>query len=53
MRTPSETEVQFIVQKCRYVPKEIDIYGDKDPVIRKVIQMETKQEVEIPVQNKK
>lgn len=41
-RTPSEQEVKFIIEKCRYVPKAVDIDGSKDRVIKKVLEIETK-----------
>lgn len=37
MRTPLEAEVKFIMEKCRYVPKLINIDGEKDRIIKKVI----------------
>ena len=41
-RTPSEEEVNFIMAKCRYVPKAVDIDGDKDQVIKRVLKQESK-----------
>ena len=41
-RTPSEEEVNFIMAKCRYVPKAVDIDGHKDRVIKRVLQQESK-----------
>ena len=42
LRTPTEEEVKFIIAKCRYVPKAIDIDGKKDIVIKKVLEQEKK-----------
>jgi hypothetical protein len=42
LRTPAEEEVKFIVAKCRYVSKAVDIDGSKDRVIKKVLEIETK-----------
>lgn len=36
-RTPAEEEVKFIMEKCRYVPKQVAIGGEKDRVIKKVL----------------
>lgn len=37
LRTPIEAEVKFIMQKCRYVPKLVNIDGEKDKIIKKVV----------------
>ena len=37
LRTPSEEEVKFIMEKCRYVPKLVTIGGEKDKIIKKVL----------------
>ena len=42
LRTPEEDEVKFIMAKCRYVPKAIEIDGSKDKVIKKVLEQEKK-----------
>lgn len=41
-RTPTEQEVKFILEKCRYVPKAVDIDGSKDRVIKKILEIENK-----------
>lgn len=37
LRTPVESEVKFIMEKCRYVPKQVNIDGEKDKIIKKVV----------------
>lgn len=44
LRNPSEQEVEFIMAKCRYVPKLVDIDGAKDFMIKKVIEKDGKKE---------
>lgn len=34
--------MKFILEKCRYVPKAVDIDGSKDKVIKKILEIENK-----------
>lgn len=43
LRTPAEDEVKFIMRKCKYVPKLVHIDGEKDKIIKKVIEGQQKQ----------
>lgn len=38
LRTPSEEEVENIIAKCRYHPRQLDITGEDDKMIKKVIE---------------
>lgn len=38
LRTPSQAEVENVLAKCRYNPRLLDISGEDDKMIRKVIE---------------
>jgi hypothetical protein len=38
LRTPSEKEVEGIIAKCRYNPRQLNIGGEDDKMIKKVIE---------------